>query len=220
MESPWGQGEFNLKLTGMFSVYNTLAALTTALIEGISWETCRPVLENISGIAGRFEKIEMGQDFTVIVDYAHTPDGLENVLETIQEFARSRIITVFGCGGDRDRTKRAPMGEIAGKYSDFCILTTDNPRTEDPWQIFHDVEPGLLKTKKRGEYVIYLDRYQAISQAVDMAQEGDVVLIAGKGHEDYQIFIDRTIEFDDRKAAREILAERLGRKFTEGKRGI
>ncbi len=211
VESPWGEGDINLKLTGLFSVYNALAALTVAFIEGLRWEVSKKILENISGIPGRFEKIEIGQDFTVIVDYAHTPDGLDNVLQTIKEFASGRIITVFGCGGDRDRAKRAPMGKVAGKFSDYCFLTTDNPRTESPEKIFQDVEPGLLINKKAEEFEICRDRREAISRAIHMAEAGDIVLIAGKGHENYQIFKDRTMTFDDREVARKILEGKLQR---------
>ncbi len=209
VESPWGGGKINMKLTGMFNVYNVLAALTVALAEGIDFETSKRILEKMPGVPGRFEKIDAGQDFTVIVDYAHTPDGLENVLRTVKEFAREKIITVFGCGGDRDRTKRAPMGEIAGSYSHYCILTTDNPRKEDPYKICEEVEPGLLKRMDKEHYTICIDRYAAISRAVEMAESGDVVVIAGKGHEDYQIFKDHTIHFDDRETARERIRVKL-----------
>lgn len=207
LESPWAQDWVNLKLTGLFSVYNALAALAVAYVEGCKWKDSLEILREIPGVPGRFEKIEAGQDFTVLVDYAHTPDGLENILSTVKEFARGNIITLFGCGGDRDRTKREVMGRLAGKYSDYCILTTDNPRTEDPMDIFREIEPGLLETKKEGEYEVCLDRYQAIKRALTRAQPGDVVVLAGKGHENYQIFRDRTIEFDDRKTARQILAD-------------
>ncbi|UNC92879.1 UDP-N-acetylmuramoyl-L-alanyl-D-glutamate--2,6-diaminopimelate ligase [Candidatus Contubernalis alkaliaceticus] len=209
VESPWGEGPINLKLTGLFNVYNVLAALTVALVEGLDFEASKKILENVHGVPGRFEKINLGQDFTVIVDYAHTPDGLENVLRTVKEFAQNKIITVFGCGGDRDRTKRAPMGEIAGFYSDFCILTTDNPRRENPYQIFREVEPGLLKVKGKEGYQVCLDRFEAITRAIQLAEAGDVVVIAGKGHEDYQIFKDSTIHFDDRETARDIIRRRL-----------
>ncbi len=212
LDSGWAKGRVNLKLTGLFSVYNALAALAVAFVEGLSWRDSLDILESITGVPGRFEKIEEGQDFTVIVDYAHTPDGLENVLGTVKEFARGQIITLFGCGGDRDKTKRIPMGRIAGEYSDYCILTTDNPRSEDPMEIFKEVERGLLYTKNKDEYEISFDRYQAIHNALTRARAGDVVIIAGKGHEDCQIFKDRTIEFDDRKIAREILVNKIIKK--------
>lgn len=214
VDSPWGREEFHLRMTGLFSVYNALAALSVALVEGLGMKESREALESIGGVPGRFEKVDLGQDFTVIVDYAHTPDGLKNLLETVNQFARGRILTVFGCGGDRDRTKRAPMGEMAGRYSDFCFLTSDNPRTEDPWQIFRDVEPGLLKTRDRNSYVIYSDRRMAISEAMKMAKPGDVLVIAGKGHEGYQVFKDHTIQFDDRRVAREILSGLLKQRQT------
>ncbi|RQD73799.1 MAG: UDP-N-acetylmuramoyl-L-alanyl-D-glutamate--2,6-diaminopimelate ligase [Candidatus Syntrophonatronum acetioxidans] len=212
LESPWARERVNLKLTGLFSVYNALAALAVAFVEGLNWQDSLNILESIAGVPGRFEKIEEGQDFTVIVDYAHTPDGLENVLSTVKEFARGQIITLFGCGGDRDKTKRIPMGRIAGKYSNYCLLTTDNPRTEDPREIFKEVEQGLITTKNKEEYEICLDRYQAIHNALSRARKGDVVIIAGKGHENYQIFEDRTIEFDDRKTARDILVNKIIKK--------
>lgn len=213
VESPWGGGPINMKLTGLFNVYNVLAALTVALVEGLDFEISKKILEKVPGVPGRFEKIDLGQDFTVIVDYAHTPDGLENVLKTVKEFAQQRIITVFGCGGDRDRTKREPMGEIAGNYSDYCILTTDNPRREDPYQICREVEPGLLKTRDEEQYKICLDRYEAISWAIEMARSGDVVVIAGKGHEDYQIFKDHAVHFDDRETVRERIRHKLKERY-------
>lgn len=132
---------------------------------------------------------------TAIVDYAHTPDGLENILQTAHEFAKGRIITVFGCGGDRDRTKRPIMADIVGKLSDFAIITSDNPRTENPAAILDDVEVGMIPTKC--PYHKIEDRREAINEAIKMAEKDDVVIIAGKGHEDYQIFADKTIHFDD-----------------------
>ena len=156
------------------------------------------IIEGLSknkGVSGRFQTVRSKRGFNAIVDYAHTPDGLENILKTAKEFVKGRIITVFGCGGDRDRTKRPIMGEIAGIYSDYCVITSDNPRTEDPARILDDVEPG---TKKSGcEYIKIVDRREAINYAVKMAKEGDVVVVAGKGHENYQIFADKTIHFDD-----------------------
>ena len=157
------------------------------------------------GVPGRFQSVPNSLGITVIVDYAHTPDGLENILETAHEFAEKRIITVFGCGGDRDRTKRPLMAGIVGKLSDFAIITSDNPRTEDPEAILNDVEAGMIPTKC--PYHKIVDRREAINEAIKMAEKDDVVIIAGKGHEDYQIFADRTIHFDDVEEVSKALAE-------------
>ncbi|MPN32654.1 UDP-N-acetylmuramoyl-L-alanyl-D-glutamate--2,6-diaminopimelate ligase [bioreactor metagenome] len=158
------------------------------------------------GVPGRFQSIPNEKGITVIVDYAHTPDGLENILETAHEFAKKRIITVFGCGGDRDRTKRPIMAEAVGRLSDFAIITSDNPRTENPAKILDDVEVGIIPTKC--PYHKIEDRRTAINEAIKMADKGDVVMIAGKGHEDYQIFADKTIHFDDVEEAEKALALR------------
>ena len=155
---------------------------------------------------GRFETVDLGQDFAVIIDYAHTPDGLENVLQAARALTRGRIILVFGCGGDRDRSKRPIMGEIAARYGDFSIITSDNPRGEDPMAICRQVEEGVRRGS--GEYLLEVDRRQVINLAIDMAQPGDVVLVAGKGHENYQIFKDRVIHFDDREEAARALRGR------------
>lgn len=194
----------NMKLTGMFSVYNALAAIAFALKENIDPKIIKKALEKVTGVPGRFEQIDCGQEFSVVVDYAHTPDGLENILKTTKQIVENRIITVFGCGGDRDRTKRPLMGEIAARYSDFCIVTSDNPRSEDPQAIIDDIIPGLNKVKD-SRYAIIVDRHEAIRHAIYLAKKGDVVIIAGKGHETYQIIGDKILDFDDRKVAREIL---------------
>jgi UDP-N-acetylmuramyl-tripeptide synthetase len=141
--------------------------------------------------------------FNVIVDYAHTPDGLENILKSVREFTKGRIITVFGCGGDRDRTKRPIMGEISARLSDYSVLTSDNPRTEDPAEILKEVEAGVSPVTNK--YEMHVDRREGIFAAIKMAQKGDTVVIAGKGHEDYEIFKDRTIHFDDTEVAVEAL---------------
>lgn len=182
---------------GLFSVYNSLAAIATGLMLGISLETLSDVLKKVKGVPGRFEPIERGQDYTVIVDYAHTPDGLQNVLKTIKSFCRGRIITVFGCGGDRDKTKRPIMGKISSKLSDCTIITSDNPRSENPEKIIDDIENGLLNKN----YERIVNRKDAIKKAIKMAQKNDVVLIAGKGHETYQILNDKVIHFDDKELA-------------------
>lgn len=195
------------RVPGIFSVYNSLAAIGTGLSLGISPEILISAMENVKGVPGRFETVNAGQDFTVIVDYSHTPDGLENVLKTIKTFVMGRIITVFGCGGDRDRKKRPMMGEIASKLSDYCIITSDNPRSEDPEAIIEEIERGIINNN----YEKVVDRREAIARAIDMAKKGDVVLIAGKGHEDYQILKDRVIHFNDREVAAEFLTKRRQR---------
>lgn len=201
-------GEFALKLkiTGVFNVYNVLGAIGAALAEGIDIQLIKQSLESFTHVPGRFELVDEGQDFSVIVDYAHTPDGLENILRTAKQFAKRRIITVFGCGGDRDRTKRPMMGKIAAKLSDVVIATSDNPRSEDPEFILSEIEAGIkqeLSDKKKYEKIV--DRRQAITRAITLAENGDIVIIAGKGHETYQILKNQTISFDDRQIARQIL---------------
>lgn len=195
----------SLNTPGKFSIYNALGAIGACIIMGIDMNTVIEGLAENKGVSGRFQTVKSKRGFNAIVDYAHTPDGLENILKTAKEFAKGKIITVFGCGGDRDRTKRPIMGEIAGIYSDYCIITSDNPRTENPAQILDDVELG---TKKSGcEYTKIVDRREAINYAVSIAKENDLVVIAGKGHENYQIFADKTIHFDDVEEVRKAFGE-------------
>ena len=195
--------EYDVKLmmNGMFSIYNVLAALTTALALKFDVEKSIRVLEKIPGVAGRFEVVVNKP--TVIVDYAHTPDGLENVLKSAKEITPKggKLICIFGCGGDRDATKRPKMGAIAEKYADKVIVTSDNPRSENPQQIITDILAGF---KSVNEVVVEPDRELAIKEAYKIATPLDVVLVAGKGHEDYQILADETIHFDDREKVREI----------------
>ena len=211
--TPAGRVEIASPLVGRPHVYNTLAAIATGLALGFGLEAARRGVAECRLVRGRFEQVRLNgarqPDFTVIVDYAHTDDALKNVLQTAREVAggAGRVITVFGCGGDRDRTKRAPMGEIAARLSDVAIVTSDNPRSEDPAAIIEDIEVGLKKAER--PYVKLPDRREAIFRAIDEARAGDVVLIAGKGHETYQILGDRTIHFDDSEVAREAI---LGRK--------
>ncbi|MGE5454149.1 MAG: UDP-N-acetylmuramoyl-L-alanyl-D-glutamate--2,6-diaminopimelate ligase [Methylocystaceae bacterium] len=204
------QVELNLKLVGMFSVYNVLAAAAYAYADGIELAVVKKAVEQVAGVAGRYETVEVGQPFAVVVDYAHTPDGLENVLKTSVEVKTNRLITVFGCGGDRDRTKRPIMGEISARYSDFTIVTSDNPRTEEPLAIIREIEPGVQRVTG-ADYIIEADRREAIRRALTMAEPGDLVMIAGKGHEDYQLIGSQVLHFDDREVAREILEELLAR---------
>ncbi|WP_407083042.1 UDP-N-acetylmuramoyl-L-alanyl-D-glutamate--2,6-diaminopimelate ligase [Paenibacillus aurantius] len=210
VESYAGQGTVDMNLIGKFNVYNALAAISTALAEQIPLETCAEGLSLLQNVPGRMEVVEEGQDYLVIADYAHTPDGVEKTLSALREFAGRRILTVFGCGGDRDRAKRPIMGRIAAKYSDYVILTSDNPRKEDPDQIIQDMEPGLYENQAViCPYEKQPDRRQAIRRAIFMAEPGDIVLIAGKGHEPYQILHDRTIPFDDREEAKEVICSRM-----------
>ena len=211
IHGPFGKRELKLSITGMFNVYNVLGAVGAALAEGVYPETIKQALEEFTSVPGRFELVQAGQPFTVIVDYAHTPDGLENVLRTAKQFAAGKILVVFGCGGDRDRTKRPVMGKLAVQYGDIVIATSDNPRSEDPEKILADIEVGIkeaLAGNQAGkQYEKIADRRQAIARAIALAEPEDVVLIAGKGHETYQILADKTIDFDDRQAAREIIRE-------------
>ncbi|CAM4259958.1 UDP-N-acetylmuramoyl-L-alanyl-D-glutamate--2,6-diaminopimelate ligase [Paenibacillus tarimensis] len=201
-----GETDITLQMVGKFNVYNALAALAAALAEGISLEEAKASLEAIPGVPGRVEAVQAGQDFAVIVDYAHTPDGLENVLKAVREFAERKVICVFGCGGDRDRTKRPIMGKIAADYADYVIVTSDNPRTEDPQTILADIEAGLAeKGVSADRYIMEIDRRAAIQKAVEMASSDDVVLIAGKGHETYQIVGKEVLDFDDRQEAKEAI---------------
>ncbi|GAV21770.1 UDP-N-acetylmuramoyl-L-alanyl-D-glutamate--2,6-diaminopimelate ligase [Carboxydothermus pertinax] len=200
------QGEYpvNLKLLGLFNVYNTLAAVAALMALGFPLDLIVQNLPFLNPVPGRFELIDEGQEFAVIVDYAHTPDGLENILQSVRAITAGRVISVFGCGGDRDRTKRPKMGEISAKLADITIITSDNPRTEDPEAIINEIEKGVLETPNR-VYLKEVDRKKAIKTALLMAKPGDTVVIAGKGHEDYQIIGTTKYPFDDRVVAREIL---------------
>jgi UDP-N-acetylmuramoyl-L-alanyl-D-glutamate--2,6-diaminopimelate ligase len=190
---------------GKFSVYNALAAFAWAIEAGYSTGVITQALREMPGVPGRFQSIRRGQPFLVIVDYAHTPDGLENVLQTAREITPGRLITVFGCGGDRDRKKRPLMGEAAGRLSDYAVVTSDNPRTEDPEKIIEDILPGIGSKA----YRIIADRRKAINYACSIAAPGDTIMIAGKGHEDYQIIGTAKIHFDDREEV-EAALRRLG----------
>ena len=203
LRSPAGEREFHSPLVGPPHIYNTLAAITSGLALGYDLDVITRALSSCTGAPGRFERVAHEGDFAVVVDYAHTDDALLNVLRTARGVTKGRVITVFGCGGDRDRSKRAPMGEAAGSLSDVVILTSDNPRTEDPEQILSDVEAGIQKSGK--PYRKIPDRRQAIHDAIAEARGADLVLIAGKGHEDYQILGREVFHFDDREVAREAL---------------
>ena len=195
-----------LRIPGIFSVYNALAAATACLLLGERLETIKKGLEAMPGVAGRFEVLETGgQPYTVILDYAHTPDSLENTLRTVKTFVRGRIITVFGCGGDRDTGKRPIMGEIAGKLSTYVVLTSDNPRTEDPLKILSQIENGIKSTDC--EYTIIENRRQAIRYALQTAQADDIIVLAGKGHETYQEIAGVKHPFDEKVVVAELLGE-------------
>lgn len=197
-----------LHLTGNFNVYNSLAAMAVGEALGFPVPAVIAALEQVGGIAGRFQTVPGTDGYSVIIDYAHTPDGLENVITTAQAFAKGRVITVFGCGGDRDRTKRPLMGEMAAKLSDYCVVTSDNPRTEDPEQILKDILPGVEKHMKPETYHVEVDRRTAIQYAVQMAQPGDVILLAGKGHENYQEVNGVKHHFDDYEVAQEAIQQK------------
>ncbi|MBM7565703.1 UDP-N-acetylmuramoyl-L-alanyl-D-glutamate--2,6-diaminopimelate ligase [Paenibacillus sacheonensis] len=206
VESFAGAADITLRMAGKYNVYNALGAACAALIEGIPLRQVKASLEALPGVPGRVEAVNAGQPFAVIVDYAHTPDGLENVLKAVKEFAEGRVICVFGCGGDRDRTKRPLMGSISAKYADYSFITSDNPRTEDPLRILDDVEAGLLRDNVPNDrYELLADRRAAIQKAVEMARRDDVVLIAGKGHETYQDIGGVKYDFDDREVAKEAI---------------
>ena len=190
-------------LRGLFNVYNCLAALTAARSVGLEDEAVIRGLGSVRGVPGRLEPVEESQDFLVVVDYAHTPDSLENVLQAVRPLSAGRVVLAFGCGGDRDRAKRPMMGEVATRLADLTVITSDNPRSEEPMAVIGEIEPGARSGG--GEYVIEPDRRAAIRTALSAARTGDVVVIAGKGHETGQEFADRTIPFDDRVVAAEEL---------------
>jgi len=210
--TPHGEIDVALRLVGRFNVYNALAAATAGVVEGVDLPAIRDALEAEEGVPGRLQPVRAGQPFGVFVDYAHSPDSLENVLRTARGFTRGRLIAVFGCGGDRDPTKRPIMGRIAAALADHTIITSDNPRSEDPVRIVQQIEAGLVDHLPPGRtYEVVIDRAEAIRRAVNMAEADDVIVIAGKGHETYQIFKDRTIPFDDREVARALIEARAGK---------
>ena len=210
IHTPSGQCDVRSPLCGTFNVQNILAATGTAIRYGISMETISRGIQACAPVPGRFEAVNVGQPFLVVVDYAHTADALKNLIGAARtlletEEQHGRILTLFGCGGGRDRGKRPAMGEIAGKLSDLVILTSDNPRNEDPLTIITDVLVGLKKVDVL--YELEPDRREAIHKALKAARQGDIVLLAGKGHETYQVFGHRKVPFDDRETAREVLGE-------------
>jgi UDP-N-acetylmuramoyl-L-alanyl-D-glutamate--2,6-diaminopimelate ligase len=206
---PAGRLELGSRLLGKPNLYNILAAVAAALTLNIPAPTVKEGIRSLQGVPGRFEKIDNSRGLHIFVDYAHTDDALRNLLETARELSRGRVIVVFGAGGDRDRSKRPRMGKAAGALADWSIITSDNPRSEDPLEIIRDIEAGIHNNG--GErYEIEPDRRAAIEKALRQGREGDYILIAGKGHEDYQIIKDRVTHFDDAEIIREILREMDG----------
>ncbi len=206
-QTPAGKIQVESRLVGRINVYNILAAIGAALALGFSPEAIQTGVRTLESVAGRFQRVEMGQPFLVIVDYAHTDDAIKNLVRTARELnPKGRVITLFGCGGEKDRTKRPVMGEVAGRLSDLVVVTSDNPRGEDPLTIISDIVVGLQKSQ--GKYAIEPDREKAIGLALDEARAGDIVLLAGKGHENSQILRDRTLEWDDGEKARQALRQR------------
>lgn len=201
---PGGRTPCALRLAGRYNVSNALAAFAVGLLCSLPPEDIAEALARVDGVPGRLERVSGPQPFTVFVDYAHTPDGLRHVLEAAREVTQGRVIAVFGCGGDRDRGKRPLMGAIGARLADVCWLTSDNPRSERPEAILAEIEAGAA-TVPGARYRVVADRRQAIGEALTEARAGDVVVIAGKGHETYQIFADRTVHFDDREEARAAL---------------
>jgi len=203
LESPEGKMPVSIPLLGLHNVYNALAAIAAAWAMGTGVKAAVAGAMSLSHVPGRLERVEAGQDFTVFVDYAHTAAALESVLSNLKKIPHGKIITVFGCGGDRDRTKRGPMGAVCCSLSDQVIVTSDNPRTESPKRIFSDIRRGVAG--KFQNYSFVPGRRAAIRIAAAAASKNDIVLIAGKGHEDYQILKTRTIGFSDRREAEEAI---------------
>lgn len=203
--TPEGKLEVKSPLIGRANLANILAAAATAIGLEIPLQNVEEGITSLTAVPGRFERVDEGQPFLVVVDYAHTDDALRNVLKTAREITRGRLIALFGCGGERDRTKRPLMGEAAGSLSDSVVLTSDNPRGEDPIAIMNDALVGLQRTGK--PYLAEVDRESAIRKVLEPAREGDVVVLAGKGHETYQVLKDGPIPFDDREVARKVLWE-------------
>lgn len=197
LNTPKGKRKITLNTPGEFSIYNALAAASVAYAYNVELDIMKNGLESLKGVRGRFEVVQTNTDYTVIIDFAHTADGLEKVLTVINQFAKGRKIVVFGAGGNRDKSKRPEMGETVGKHADLSIVTSDNPRFEEPEKIVDDVIKGVLKSK--GEYVKIVDRKEAIKYALNNARKNDIILLAGKGHETYTIIKDNKIPFDERK---------------------
>jgi UDP-N-acetylmuramoyl-L-alanyl-D-glutamate--2,6-diaminopimelate ligase len=212
VRTPRGPIRVRSSLVGRPNVYNIVAAVSAGTALGLPLDAIERGIEALPGVPGRFQVVSGARDeVTVVVDYAHTDDALRNLLETARPLARGRLITVFGCGGDRDRTKRPLMGAVADRLSDVIVVTSDNPRTEDPARIIDEIRRGLSAGMRRDgghRLLTIVDRAEAISRAVELARPGDLVLIAGKGHEKYQVIGERAVPFDDVDVAREALGRR------------
>jgi UDP-N-acetylmuramoyl-L-alanyl-D-glutamate--2,6-diaminopimelate ligase len=212
VRTPRGTVRVRSKLVGRPNVYNILAAVSAATALDLSFDAIERGLASLAGVPGRFEVVSGPKDeVTVVVDYAHTDDALRNLLETARPLARGRLLTVFGCGGDRDRPKRPLMGVVAGRLSDLIVITSDNPRSEDPTRIIEEIQRGITPDTRGdngGGVLTIVDRRAAIVKAIELARPGDIVLIAGKGHEKYQVIGDRVLPFDDVAVAGEALARR------------
>lgn len=199
--SPQGEMKLESHLIGRHNVYNILAAVAWALEEGMAMEVVKSAIEKFSFVPGRLERINFNSNFSVFLDYAHTEDALKNVIKTLRQLTNKRVIVVFGCGGERDKTKRPKMGRVVSQLSDYAIITSDNPRSEDPQAIIEDIKKGITKNN----YCVIQDRFAAIRKSLSLAKAGDIVLVAGKGHEDCQIIKDRRMHFSDREAIIECL---------------
>jgi len=209
IQTPQGRLPVRLRLLGRFNVYNALAAVSAGIAMGVDLATAAEAVESVPVVRGRFEKVESGQEFAVLVDYSHTPDSLEKALANARLMTQGRLLVVFGCGGDRDVGKRPIMGSVAARLADVCFITSDNPRSENPQAIIDQIVEGVPRSARRRCHV-EADRRQAIRMAIDAAQPTDTILIAGKGHETRQIFADRVEPFDDREVAARILQEKRG----------
>lgn len=209
LNTPWGRAEINSKLFGKHNLYNILAAVSTALSLGAEIEIVERGISKVAGVPGRLNRVENPFGITILIDYAHTPDALGNVLTAVRPFTRRKLILLFGCGGDRDPIKRPIMGRIGRELSDTLIVTSDNPRTENPDRIIDQIEKGVLGAGSQEKlYFRIVDRHDAIRKAIEIAKEGDTVLLAGKGHESYQILGTEKIPFDDKEAAEKIIQEK------------
>ena len=209
LKTPFGTGKIHSNLLGRHNIYNLLSAAAGAMVQNVSLEKIQEVYRQIPPIPGRFESIDNDLGFSVLVDYAHTDDALSNAISSAKAFTQGKLIVVFGCGGDRDRGKRIPMGQVVLNKSDFSVITSDNPRKEDPGLIIKDILKGIpSSTYKSTDYTVIINRQEAIEYAIHLASKNDLVLIAGKGHEDYQVIGTQTIHFDDREVARSALRKR------------
>ena len=209
LKTPFGTGKIHSNLLGRHNIYNLLSAAAGAMVQNISLEKIQEVYRHIQPIPGRFENIDNDLGFSVLVDYAHTDDALSNAISSAKAFTQGKLIVVFGCGGERDRGKRIPMGQVVLNKADFSVITSDNPRKEDPAQIIKDILQGIPSSAQTGaDYTVIINRQEAIEYAINLASQNDLVLIAGKGHETYQVLGTQTIHFDDREVARSALRKR------------